>query len=52
MTKQELINRIQAMTPEQVEKVASRFPLLERCLAITDNQAIYTDVLTSRLFEE
>ena len=48
--KQELIEFIKNMTPEQVEKVVSRLDLLERCLTMTDAEAIYTDTFTSRMF--
>lgn len=48
--KQELIEYIKNLTPEQVEKVISRLSLLERCLTMTDAQAIYTDTFTGKLF--
>ena len=48
--KQELMEYIQNLTPEQVEKVISRLDLLERCLTMTDAQAIYTDTFTGKLF--
>jgi len=48
--KQELIEFIKSMTPEQVEKVISRLDLLERCLTMTDAEAIYTDTFTGRMF--
>ena len=48
--KQELMEYIQHLTPEQVEKVISRLDLLERCLTMTDAQAIYTDTFTGKLF--
>ncbi len=49
-TKQELMEYILNLTPEQAEKVVSRLDLLERCLTMTDAQAIYTDALTGKLF--
>ena len=48
--KQKLMDHIQNLTPEQVEKVVSRSDLLERCLTMTDAQATYTDILTGKLF--
>ena len=50
--KQKLVDYIQSLTQEQVEKILSRSDLLERCLTMTDAQAIYTDTLTGRLFGE
>lgn len=49
-TKQELLEYIQNLTPEQVDKVITRLPLLERCLTMTDAQAIYADTFTGKLF--
>lgn len=48
--KQKLMEHIQNLTPEQAEKILSRTELLERCLAMTDAQATYTDTLTGKLF--
>ena len=48
--KQELIEFIKNMTPEQVEKVVSRLDLLERCLNMADAEAIFTDTFTARMF--
>ena len=48
--KQKLVDYIQSLTQEQVEKILSRSDLLERCLTMTDAQAIYTDTLTGKLF--
>ena len=48
--KQKLMDYIQGLTQEQVDKILSRFDLLERCLAMTEAQAIYTDTLTGKLF--
>ena len=48
--KQKLVDYIQSLTQEQVEKIFSRSDLLERCLKMTDAQAIYTDHLTGKLF--
>ena len=48
--KQELIQFIKNLTPEQVEKVISRLDLLERCLTMTDAEALYTDTFTGRMF--
>ena len=48
--KQKLVDYIQNLTPEQVDKILSRFDLLERCITMTEAQAIYTDTLTGKLF--
>jgi hypothetical protein len=48
--KQKLVDYIQNLTPEQVDKILSRFDLLERCITMTESQAIYTDTLTGKLF--
>ena len=49
-SKQELLEYIEAMTPEQAEKAIARLDLLKKCLAMDDNQAIYTSVFTGKLF--
>ena len=48
--KQELIEFIKNLTPEQVEKVISRLPLLERCVSLPEPYATYTDAFTEKLF--
>ena len=48
--KQKLMDYIQSLTPEQVDKILSRFDLLERCITMTEAQAIFTDTLTGKLF--
>ena len=47
--KQKLMDYIQSLTPEQVDKILSRFDLLERCITMTEAQAIFTDTLTGKL---
>lgn len=49
-SKQELLEYIEALTPEQVDKVIARLDLLKKCLAMDDNQAIYTNTFTGKLF--
>ena len=48
--KQELIEFVKNLTPEQVEKVISRLPLLERCVSLPEPYATYTDAFTAKLF--
>ena len=48
--KQELMEYIQNLTPEQVDKIVSRLPLLERCLELPEPYATYTDAFTAKLF--
>ena len=49
-TKLDLLEYILDLTPEQVEKIISRKDLLERCIALTDNQYIYPDTFTRNVF--
>lgn len=49
-SKQELLEYIEALTPEQVDKVIARLDLLKKCLEMDDNQAIYTNTFTGKLF--
>ncbi len=49
-TKQELMDYIRSLTPEQEQRMITRLALLKRCLTITDAQAIYTDTLICKLF--
>lgn len=49
-SKQELLEYIKALTPEQVDKVIARLDLLKKCLEMDDNQAIYTNTFTGKLF--
>ena len=49
-SKQELLEYIEAMSPALADKAISRLDLLEKCLAMDDNQAIYTSVFTGKLF--
>ena len=49
-SKQELLEYIEALTPEQVDKVIARLDLLKKCLEMDDNQAIYTKTFTGKLF--
>ena len=48
--KQKLIDYILNLTEEQVDKIFSRFDLLERYTATAESQAIHTDHLTDKLF--
>ena len=48
--KEELVEYIKNLTPEQVDEILSRLPLLERCLTMTDAQAIYTNTFADKLF--
>lgn len=49
-SKQELLEYIEAMTPEQIEKAIARRDLLKKCLEMDDSQAIYTNTFTGKLF--
>lgn len=48
--KEELLEYVQALTPEQVDKIISRLDLVKQCLTMTEPQAIYTKTLTGKLF--
>lgn len=48
--KQELMDYIISLPPEQVEKVTQRLDLLKKVLNMSDSEAIYTNTLTGKLF--
>lgn len=48
--KEKLLQYVESLTPEQVEKVIARFDLIKQALAMTEPQAIYTQTLTHKLF--
>ena len=48
--KQKLVDYILNLTEEQVDKIFSRFDLLERRITMTESQASHTDHLTGKLF--
>ena len=48
--KQELIEYIKNLTPEQVEKVISRLPLLRQCLEMNDYAVRYTQAFNAKLW--
>ena len=51
MTEREkLIAYIKGLTPEQVDKVIERLPLIKQALGMTDSQALYTQTFTGKLF--
>lgn len=47
--RQELLEYIQNLTPEQVDKIVSQLPLLKGCLATNDPLAVYADAFPSKL---
>lgn len=47
---EKLVNYIKSLTPEQVDKIMNRLPLLQQMLNLTDNQAIYTQTFTDLAF--
>lgn len=49
-TKQELIDYIMSLTPEQVDKVVNRLDLLQKVVDMTEAEAIYSDTFISKLF--
>lgn len=48
--KQEFLNYIMSLTPEQVEKVTQRLDLLQKVVNMSEPEAIYTNTLTGKLF--
>ena len=48
--KQELLDYIMSLTPEQVEKVTQRLGLLQKVVNMSEPEAIYTNTLTGKLF--
>ncbi len=50
--KQELIDYIMSLTPEQVDKLTERLDLLKKVVSMTDSEAVYTNELTGKLFFE
>jgi len=49
--REKLMTFIMNLTPEQVDKIASRLPLIKQVLAMTDGEAEYTQVFTGKLFK-
>lgn len=47
---EKLIDYIKGLTPEQVDKVLKRLPLIKQALEMTDSQALYTQTFTGKLF--
>ena len=48
--KQELIDYIMNMTPEQIDKVVNRLNLLKLAVNMEDHEAIYISHFAKRLF--
>lgn len=48
--KEELLEYIANLTPEQVDKLIARLDLLKKCVAMEDYQAIYTNAFTGKMF--
>ena len=48
--KQELLDYIMSLTPEQVDKLSHRLDLLEKVVSMDDWAARYTNALTGKLF--
>lgn len=47
---EKLIAYIEKLTPEQVDKITSRMPLIKQALCMTDNEALYTQTFTHKAF--
>ena len=48
--KQELLDYIMSLTPEQVDKVAQRLDLLKKVTTMTDSEAVYTNAFVGKMF--
>ena len=47
---EKLIEYIKGLTPEQIDKVIERLPLIKQALGMTESQALYTQTFTGKLF--
>ena len=48
--KQELIDYVMSLTPEQIDKIANRLDLLKQAVHMEDHEAIYISHFTKKLF--
>ena len=48
--KQELLDYIMSLTPEQADKLVQRLDLLKKVVKMSEPEAIYTNTLTGKLF--
>lgn len=48
--KQELLDYIMSLTPEQVDNVAQRLDLLKKVATMTEPEAIYTNAFLGKMF--
>ena len=48
--KQELIDYIMSMTPEQIDKAVNRIDLLKQAINMEDHEAIYISHFAKKLF--
>jgi len=50
--REKLIAYIEGLTPEQVDKITNRLPLLKQMLELNEWEAIYTETFTRKMFLE
>lgn len=48
--REKLIAFIEGLTPEQVDKITQRLPLIKQAMSMTESQAIYTQTFTRKMF--
>ena len=48
--REKLMAYIEGLTPEQVDKIVRRLPLIKQALHMTDNEALYTQNFIRKLF--
>lgn len=47
--REKLMAYIEGLTPEQVDKIVRRLPLIKQALRMTDNEALYTQTFTRKV---
>lgn len=50
--KEKLIAYVSSLTPEQVDKLIDRLPLLKQLPRLSENQLIFTEEFLKRIFPE
>ena len=48
--REKLIAYIEGLTPEQVDKVIERLPLIKQALSMSNSEALYTQTFTRKMF--
>lgn len=48
--REKLIAFIEGLTPEQVDKITQRLPLIKQAMSMNESEAIYTQTFTRKMF--